>query len=84
LYGAHTTMERFWARAELEDISLPNGAKALASSPAGIVSSEILSRLAPAFRGEGISLAPLTDGDVSNNGRDARARLPTIAIHRLP
>jgi hypothetical protein len=77
-------MERFWARGDLEEIALPNGAKALASSAAGIVFSEILDRLAPAFRAEGISLAPLTDGDVSNNGRDARSRLPTIAIHRLP
>lgn len=68
LYGARTPMERFWAPGDLEEITLPNGPKTLASAAAGIVFHDVVARLVPALNAQGTSLAPLTEGTPSNTG----------------
>ena len=60
LYGERRLMERFQARSDLEDVTLPGATKALATAGA-IVVSEIAARLQTALASEGASLAPLAE-----------------------
>jgi hypothetical protein len=61
LYGDLALMEHFWERSELEEIALPNGSKTLATPAAGLIVSEIETRLQPALEAEGTFLAPLAE-----------------------
>ena len=61
LYGNRTFMQSIWAPADLEQISLPDGPKSLATPAAGIVVASLASRLQAALQAEGTSLAPLTE-----------------------
>lgn len=70
LYGDRKVMENFWSHSDLEDINLPGGAKAPASAGAGFVFSGVVARPVPALTAEGTSLAPLTDGGASKNGKN--------------
>jgi 5-methylthioadenosine/S-adenosylhomocysteine deaminase len=60
LYGDKTLMGRFWDRADLEEVELPFGRKALARAT-GINVSDLAARLGAAMETEGITLAPLTE-----------------------
>ena len=65
LYGDRELMERFWAKPDLEEMSVPGGPKALATPAAAIGVAQIAARLQPALMGEGTTLAPLTEPDAS-------------------
>lgn len=66
LYGSREFMERFWARPDLEEISLPGGRKTLATPAAGVVVAQVAARLQAALTQEGNSLASLTEPDASS------------------
>jgi 5-methylthioadenosine/S-adenosylhomocysteine deaminase len=61
LYGDGALMQKFWAPADLEGISLANGTKALATPAAGLSVSGLAAILQPALQAEGTSLAPLAE-----------------------
>jgi hypothetical protein len=61
LYGDRTVMQNTWAPADLEQISLPDGPKTLATPAAAIVVASLAGRLQAALQAEGTSLAPLTE-----------------------
>jgi hypothetical protein len=61
LYGDRTLMARFYNRSDIEELELPFGRKALASTATGISVSALAARLGSAMQGEGITLAPLTE-----------------------
>jgi 5-methylthioadenosine/S-adenosylhomocysteine deaminase len=61
LYGDRTFLQSFWAPADLEQISLPDGPKTLATPAAAIVVAGVAARLQAALQAEGTSLAPLTE-----------------------
>jgi hypothetical protein len=61
MYGDRELMERFWARPDLEEISLPGARKTLATPAAGVVVANVAGRLPAALTQEGTSLAPLTE-----------------------
>ncbi|MGH7629993.1 MAG: amidohydrolase family protein [Gemmatimonadales bacterium] len=66
LYGDREFMERFWARSDLEEVSLPGGGKTLATPAAGVVVAEVAARLQAALTQEGTSLASLTEPDAGS------------------
>lgn len=66
LYGARDLLQRFWISSDLEEIGLPGGPKTLATPAAGILVSQIASRLNAALISEGTTLATLTDQDGGN------------------
>jgi 5-methylthioadenosine/S-adenosylhomocysteine deaminase len=61
LYGDRTFMQNLWAPADLEQISLPDGNKTLATPAAAIVVATLAGRLQAALQAEGMSLAPLME-----------------------
>jgi hypothetical protein len=61
LYGDRTLMRSLWAPADLEQMSLPDGLKSLATPAAAIVVAAVAARLQAARQAEGTSLAPLTE-----------------------
>jgi 5-methylthioadenosine/S-adenosylhomocysteine deaminase len=61
LYGDGALMQKFWAPADLEGISVANGTKALATPAAGLSVSGLAAILQPALQAEGTSLAPLAE-----------------------
>jgi hypothetical protein len=61
LYGDGALMQKFWAPADLEGISVANGTKALATPAAGLSVSGLAAILQPALQAEGTSLAQLTE-----------------------
>jgi hypothetical protein len=78
LYGDRNVMERFWPRASLEQIDLPDGPKTLASASAGFVFSDIVNRLVPALKAEGTSLAPLVEGGDPMKGKNQNGQPTTV------
>ena len=62
IYGGAPLMDRFWSRADLEEIEVEDERKMLASSAAGIGAAATAGRLVPALQGEGTALARLVDG----------------------
>ena len=63
LYGDRIFMEHFWKRSELEEITLPDAKKTLATPAANVLVAGIETRLRAALQAEGVSLAPLTEAD---------------------
>jgi hypothetical protein len=61
LYGDGALMQKFWAPADLEGISVANGSKALATPAAGLSINGLAATLPPALQAEGTSLAQLTE-----------------------
>jgi cytosine/adenosine deaminase-related metal-dependent hydrolase len=61
LYGDGALMQKFWAPADLEQISIANASKALATPAAGLAVAGLAAGLQPALQAEGTSLAPLTE-----------------------
>ena len=60
-YGDRELMSWFWNPGDLEEVSLPGGAKTLATPAAGIVVSELAARLGSALQAAGTTLAPLVE-----------------------
>jgi cytosine/adenosine deaminase-related metal-dependent hydrolase len=61
LYGDAALMQKFWAPADLEAVSVANASKVLATPAAGLSVAGLAADLQPALQAEGTSLAPLTE-----------------------
>jgi 5-methylthioadenosine/S-adenosylhomocysteine deaminase len=77
IFGDPDLMNRFWAKVDLQEISLPGALKELATPVARIVVAQVAARLQAALTGEGASLAPLTE-PMPGAEPSAVRRLPAV------